>query len=256
MAKSRYIRGPIQEYNDADRVRCVATTANGFVRHLARYFVPNQYHYYVMGDETLSENDSPRLLRKKAQPDYLAKLDRKIIQNYGVNANKSGRAYRKRHGKANTQYLRCGPVWVLLCTPGKHECFWDQHQYQVRNLTKSPINFGGYSITYGANEDGEVGSLVSLQRRTYQLLEASLLEVVTSLHFDRFKARFEWEIRWCLPFAPVRAQLKKLVDECNSRLKRHGFPKSQRLTYEDIPWRISTRSAFEPIGESEDAESA
>ena len=47
-------------------------------------------------------------------------VDRKLIDKYQIATNERERAYRKRRGLANMQYIRYGNWFLLLSTEGHH----------------------------------------------------------------------------------------------------------------------------------------
>jgi len=73
------------------------------------------------------------------------KIDRKLIERYGINLSKGQRFRRKQRGVANLQYIRFGDKWVMLGTRGSHEWFVEEGS-NIRDCRRVPLILEGYSI--------------------------------------------------------------------------------------------------------------
>src|SRR5438270_14075747 len=94
------------------RYRCEATSLEGFLQQLAVCYVGRGYWFYVTG--FIPPDKDPR------------SVDRKLIEQYGIEISKWSRARRKRAGIASVQYIRFRQFFVLLATEGKHRFFIDE----------------------------------------------------------------------------------------------------------------------------------
>ena len=104
--------------------RCVAVSIEGLVQQIAVSYLRHGYWWYVTG--TIPPNKEP------------AEVDRKLIAKYGIDIGERERAFRKRSGQANMQYIRYGGFYVLLATEGMHE-FKSTEAESLRDARKSSI---------------------------------------------------------------------------------------------------------------------
>ena len=181
--------------------RCVATSLEGFVQQLAVSYVARGYYYYVLGQ--VPEGKDP------------ATVDRKLVSRYNITAKKWERAYRKRQGKANLQYLRYGRTFVLLCSEGDH-IFRSREQRTIRDCRKVGIRFGGYLVSY---RNGHVQ--VRIEPRTYRELKAYYVDLACRRTKESLVREF-----YCSPFEPyatIRRQMFNILREVNRRRKRAGY---------------------------------
>src|ERR1700689_5209260 len=93
------------QYSPA-RYRAEATSVEGFVQQLACCYLRHGYWWYVCG--WIPEGKDP------------VAVDLKLIEKYDIAVSESTRARRKKLGRANMQYIRCGRFFVLLATNGSH----------------------------------------------------------------------------------------------------------------------------------------
>ena len=119
--------------------RCVATSVAGFVQQLAVAYVAHGYWFYVTGQ--VPEDKDP------------ARVDRKIIRQYGIDISKWARARRKKAAQARVQYLRYDRFFVILATHGEH-AFFAAEANQVRDIRRQPLRFMGYAIGCRKGRDG------------------------------------------------------------------------------------------------------
>lgn len=174
---------------------------------LACNYLPHGYWFYVSG--IVPEGKDPE------------RVDQKLIERYGVAVSRQGRVRRKHAGLANLHYLRFGRFWLLLATHGRHE-FFEREQSNLKDARKTPIQFGGYSISVRrgghvrrsdpnvpAAPDSRLRVRVQIARDVYLELKAWFLELATrrspeALARELFKVPFE-------PYAPVRQQMLNLL---------------------------------------------
>ena len=187
--------------------RCQTTSLEGFVQQLVCY-VASGYRYFVVG--SIPEQKSPD------------RVDRNVIEKYGIALSKYQRARRKQKGLANTQYLRFRNFFVLIATPpaGGHE-FYRAEAQAIRDIRKQPIRCGGYAIS--CRQDGSPArdgiqrwrAHVRIDREPFLDLKAGFLEASTR------RSRRELELMLSEvpyePYAPVRRQLLEILRAMNIR---------------------------------------
>lgn len=185
--------------------RCVATSLEGFVQQVATAYIPHGYWFYVQG----------------SIPDgkHAGKVDGKLIERYGVAISKWSRARRKRLGRACMQYIRFESTFLLLATPGQHT-FFELERGMIRDVRKTPIKIGGYSISARRGPDGKLHAHVRIDAKTF----AELKEKVCYLAEHASQSRVVNEL-YELPFepyAPIRRQYLTLLRMVNQirRAKR------------------------------------
>ena len=203
--------------------RAEATSVAGFVQQVAVSYVRHGYLWYVTG-----------LIPEKK---CCREIDGKLIEKYGIDRTESQRAYRKKCGLSNLQYIRHGRFFAILATKGRHESFWDAEGDNIRDIRRIPLKFNGYSISYrrgGWTEPGvrdekwRVRVQIELQR--YRELKAlfvdrSLRRSASDLEDDFRRVRFE-------PYAAVRWQLWAILRAVNRKRKAAGF---EPLAKESVP---------------------
>jgi hypothetical protein len=181
--------------------RIEATSLEGFVQQLAVSYLGNGYWFYVTGE--IPEGKDPE------------KVDEKLIARYQIDLSKWARARRKRAGMANLQYIRFGRFFVLLATHGVHP-FFEEEASSIRDARKTPIRFGGYSISYRNGHPH-----VRIEQEEYKRLKAYFLDL--ALH--RAGERLERELGKLPfePYAPVRRQLLAVLRAVNRERKSAGY---------------------------------
>ena len=200
--------------------RYIATSVTGFVQQVATGFLQHGYWFYVSG--TIPEHKDP------------TKTDAKLLAKYGIDVSRNTRARRKQAGRANVQYLRLGRFFVLLATHGEH-LFFDEEAGRVRDIRKSPLIVGGYSITYKrgnykrkqpghakAEPDTKWHARVQIARETFRDLKAHFVDVSTRWSAERL-ARDIYHLPY-EPYAPVRQQLHALLLTINRNRAVAGLP--------------------------------
>ena len=189
--------------------RCVATSVRAFVQQVAVSYIRHGYREYVEG--WVPEPKNP------------AMLDAKLVTKYEIDISESARAWRKRQGKANVQYIRHGRFFLIMLTSGDHELLRQIEGKSLRRVTTVPICYGGYSITY---RNGHAS--VRIEKKHYSQLRAWFLYLAVhrsaeNLTNEFYKLRFQ-------PFRIVKSQLWRLVDEVNAARKKAGF--------EQLPYKV------------------
>jgi hypothetical protein len=192
------------------KYRWVATTRDGFVQQLCCY-VGKGYYFYVTG--VIPDGKEAR------------HVDEKLLERYDVRLSKWARSYRKAQGRANIQYLRHGPFFLLIATHGSHR-FFEEEAGEVRDIRREPIRYANYQVSAQMGADRRLHSHVRIADEDYKRLKAYLLDV--GVHRSRealegffFGIPFE-------PYAPVRRQVWNLVRAVNRERKK--------ASYEPLDW--------------------
>lgn len=196
---------------------CVASSLIGFVQQVATAYIPHGYWFYSQG--YVPDGKSPET------------IDAKLVAKYGAAMSKWQRARRKRMGLANVQYIRFGRTFLLMATKGKHS-FFDEEASTIRDVRKTPIRVGGYSISARKGRDGRLHTHVRVDRGAYAALMARFVDRAGSASNQWFAREF-----YNLPFepyAPVRRQYLVLLRRVNEVRIRSG---RERLPLEVIPFR-------------------
>lgn len=212
------------------KYRCVATSLTGFVQQIATAYLPYGYWFYVTGTVPLGKDP--------------AAVDAKLLERYGIALSRSARVRRKQAGLANLHYLRFDRFFVLLATHGRHH-FFAAEANNLRDIRKSPLVIGGYSIAYKRGNyrrmqpgqtvpepDHKWHSRVRIAREPFRDLKARLLEGALSWPAERL-ARELYNVPF-EPYAPVRQQLRTLLRAINRRRATAGLP---TLSPDIIRWR-------------------
>lgn len=181
--------------------RAEATTIEGLIQQLAVRYVNNGYRYYSSG-----------LIREGKNP---LEIDRRIIARYQIDIDKWKRHRRKLSGKANVQYIRFRQLFYILATGpyGEHPFF--QGESVIHDSHDTPILVSGYAISYT-----QEGVRVRIDRGYLQDVRHYFLEIATK----RPASEIVTQMR-ALPFepyAPVRYQLFRILDEVNRKRKAAG----------------------------------
>lgn len=191
-----------------NQYRCEATTLEGFLQQLAVCYVGRGYWFYVTG--FIPPDKDPR------------SVDRKLIEQYGIEISKWSRARRKRAGIASVQYLRFRQFFVLLATQGKHRFFTDEAP-NILDVRRTPITFSGYSVS---SRQGRPH--VRIEREEYLRIKAYFIEIArkhtaASILAELSSLPFE-------PYAPVRSQLLVFLRAVNLARAQAGLPAISRYS--------------------------
>ncbi len=203
------------------RYRCEATSLEGFIQILASNYLPHGYWFYVTG--LVPEGKDPQ------------SVDRKLIEKYEIALSRQQRARRKKAGLANLQYVRIGPLFVLLATHGRHR-FFDDEGTCVRDIRKYPLQVGGYSLTVRRGDflkkaagerqavvDHRYRVRVQIGRERYRELMAYFLEIATHRRAEALAREF-WNVPF-EPYAPIRKQLLQILRRVNAKRSAMGYEK-------------------------------
>ena len=193
--------------------RCVASSPEGLVQQVAVCYLRHGYWWYVTGRIPKGKDPSA--------------VDAKLIEKYGIALTDRQRAYRKRRGLANMQYIRYCDWFVLLVTEGHHP-FKQQEGSQIRDCRRHPIKFEGYSISYRRSGITPVGggeprwhACVRIDPRTYRELKAFFLERACHRSAETLAMNFA-RVPYSR-FAPVRRQLLTIQRAVNAARSRMGY---------------------------------
>lgn len=191
--------------------RCVAHSRDGFVHYLVTSLVCRGYWFYVTG----------RIPDGKDAES----IDRKLTEKYDCAISKAARWRRKKLGKANVQYLRCGRFFILIATKGEHRFF--QEEANIRDIRKTPLKFSGYSISFRRDGRPTANSPthqfrvhVRIEQQRFRELLAEFEHLACRESAERLAGRF-----YALPYngyAPVRRQLCRLLRHVNQRRRKAG----------------------------------
>jgi len=185
--------------------RCEAASVEGFIQQLAVSYVAKGYWFYVTGQ--IPAHKTPQ------------RVDQKLIERYGLEVSKYARARRKRAGLANVQYLRLGPVYVLLATPGEHPFFAAEGRC-IRDLRRVPLKVFGYAVSYRVNR-GQGHASVRIERARYHALKAHFMALALQRSVDQLAVELR-EVPF-VPYAPVKRQLLMVVNAVNRVRRVAGF---------------------------------
>jgi len=192
--------------------RC-AYSRDGFVHYLVTSLICRGYWFYVTGWIPDGKD--------------AASIDQKLTDKYDCAVSKSARWRRKKLGKANVRYIRCGRFFVLIATKGEHLFFHEEAG--IRDIRKTPIKFSGYSISF--RRDGRPSAKavaiqyrvhVRIEKERFKELHAEFEYLASRASTATLAARF-----YELPFwgyAPVRRQLQTLLRQVNLRRRRGTLP--------------------------------
>ncbi len=219
------------------KYRCVATTPEGLVQQVAVSYLRHGYWFYVTG--TIKPSKDPTA------------IDRKLLAKYQIAISERERAYRKRRGLANMQYIRYGNWFLLLATEGHHP-FKQQERKQIKDCRRTPIRFEGYSISYrrsGVTPKGVADSKwharVSIDGPTYKQLKAFFLDRAVHRSADNLATDFA-RVPYAR-YAPIRRQLLTILRSVNKSRSRMGY---EPLPHSVLKLRRRIYRPFEPIDES------
>lgn len=167
--------------------RYEATSIAGFIQTIAVSYVARGYFFYVSGE--IPEGKE------------LAKVDAKLMEQYGVGVSKFTRARKKRAGLANLQYLRLSGSrqFVIFATHGQSP-FFENESKVIRDVRRVPFKFAGYSISYKSGH-----AHVRIEKKRYLELKAYFLEQATRLEATDLEQEMQKLLDY-EPYAPVRSQ--------------------------------------------------
>lgn len=187
--------------------KCVATSIEGFVQQVACSYLVHGYLFYVRG----------------VVPGYKDPIavDAKLIEKYAVDMSKWARSVDATNGVARMQYIRHKRTFLLMATHGTHR-FFDDERGSMRDARKSPIKYGGYSISYRRGQDGKYHPHVRIERGQLAILKQHFRQLALRTSTDAIAREFAdlpFE-----PYAPIRRQLFELLRATNRIRKQHAHP--------------------------------
>ena len=193
--------------------RCIATSPEGLVQQVAVCYLRHGYWFYVTG--RIPPGKDPE------------GIDQKLIAKYEIALTERQRAYRRKRGLANMQYIRHGQWFLLLATDGHHQ-FKQDEKTQIRDCRRHPIKFEGYSISYrrsGLTPKGGASpkwhACVRIDHETYRDLKAFFLSRACHRTTENLASDFAR-----IPFtrfAPIRRQLLTILKSVNKARQHAGF---------------------------------
>ncbi len=144
----------------------------------------------------------------------LAKIDKKILENYQVTYRRIVRARRKKRGLANVVYIRFGQTFILMATSGEHTAF---ERIAARDFREVPFHFSGYSIGVKNKKPH-----IMIEPKRFQRIHRRALKI--ALHNP---GRVTAYLHNMSPFrfAGVNDQRWKLFREVNKRRKIAQLPR-------------------------------
>ena len=186
-------------------IGCEAESVVGFVQQLAVAYVQHGHWFYMTG--WVPEGKDPRA------------VDAKLAELYGLNISKWTRARHKALGRASLRYIRHGRFFVIIATRGAHEFF--ERESNIRDVRRTPIRYGGYSISYRRGVDRKWHASVRIAPDEYLRLKSYLVGLAVHRSVENLTvvfARIPFE-----PYAPVRRQLLNILRAVNRSRKQAGF---------------------------------
>lgn len=199
--------------------RCVASSPEGLVQQVAVCYLRHGYWWYVTG--RIPKGKCPKA------------VDQKLIEKYEIALSERERAYRKKRGLANMQYIRYRGWFLLLATAGHHR-FKQDERNQIRDCRRHAIRFEGYSISYRRSGITPAGggqpkwhACVRIDPWTYRHLKAFFQERACHRSVENLAKDFA-RVPYAR-YAPVRRQLLTLLRQVNKARAQMGYdpvPKS------------------------------
>lgn len=185
--------------------RCEVASMTGLVQRIAVDLVQHGHYFYVTGEIPVYK--APRA------------VDAKLVERYELDLSKWARARRRGAGVASVQYVRLGHVFVLMATKGRHAFF--ELESGIRDVRRSPLQVGGYSISYRRGVDRRFHVSVRIAPQQYRALRNRLVAAATHRSMDAIGSEFRqlpFE-----PYAPVRRQLLNLLRAVNRKRLAAGL---------------------------------
>lgn len=184
--------------------RYETTSITGFIQTIAVAYVARGYYFYVTGEIPEGKD--------------LAKVDYKIMGQYGVRISKFTRSRKKRAGLASLQYIRLAGSghFAIFATNGQSP-FLEMEAKVIRDVRRVPFKFAGYSISHKSGH-----AHVRIEKKRYLELKAYFLEQATRQN----TTDLEQEMRKLLdyePYAPIRSQKLCIWRAVNQHRKAAGL---------------------------------
>ena len=194
------------------------------IQQLATAYVAKGYKFFIAGS---------------IPPDAEARrVDEKLISKYQIRKSKYARFRQKKRGEANIQYLRFGSFFLLLATHGTHRFFHEETD--IRDIRRSPIRFGGYSVGFTRGRDNRWHASVRIDSVEFRLLKRQFLDMALTTSFEVLVSRFR-RLPF-VPYAPVRSQFFSLLRAVNEARRKAGL---ELLPVQALPLQ---RRVLRPFG--------
>lgn len=175
-----------------------AKTSAEIIRRLTKYYLP--YGYYFFKVSTIPAHKD------------VTKVDRNIIEKYGLSISRTTRARQKEKGVARVQYLRYEHQVFLIATEGVHHFFDDK---SVRDCRHTPLPVWYYWITATKNRYH-----VSVCPESYQAVREKLYRLIEN--GQEMSAIEEVNALPWLNYPGVQKQKRRLIQELHRTCKRRG----------------------------------
>jgi len=230
------------------KYQCEATSPEAVVQLIAASYLRHGYYWYVTG----------RVPDGKP-PD---RVDRKLIDKYGIDISEWQRSRRRKQGLANAHLLRHDRWFILMLTEGHHSIRGPIAKggegEHVKDCRRNPIRFAGYSISYRRSGVAIAGggpvkwhAHVRIDSETYANLKAHFEAIAIHRTVQHLAQEFA-----SIPFAryaPIRRQLLNLLRLVNDRRKQHAY---EPLPYEVLKLRRSPVKCYVDVAEPTATEEA
>lgn len=195
------------------------TNIHMFIQRVADNIVKYGYTNYVTG--TIPEGKDA------------AEVDAKILERYGIAVSRWARRRRVQAGVTGLHYARHQRFFAMFAHPkGEHD-WWEREEWmherdvrkhgsRIQDITRKPLVYGGYSISFKhSTQTGRGHVAVRIHPSEYRALKAYYLSIAV----HRSKESLEDEFR-AFPFdawAGVKEQRWVIFEAVNAARKRAGF---------------------------------
>ncbi len=223
-------RGPMK-HKVKTSYRCEASSPEAVVQLIAASYLRHGYYWYVTG--------------KIPDGKPVDRVDRKLIDKYGIDISEWQRSKRRKSGIANAHYLRHDRWFILMLTAGHHPLRAPSKAggegEHLKDCRRVPIRFSGYSISYRRSGVAQpVGqpekwhAHVRLDAVTYAAAKAHFESIAVHRSPENLASEFA-KITYAR-YAPIRRQLLNILRRVNDLRKQHSF---KPLPYEVLKLRRS-----------------
>ncbi len=228
------------------KYRCEAASPEAVVQLIAASYLRHGYYWYVTG--------------KIPDGKPVDRVDRKLIDKYGIDVTEWQRSKRRKAGIANSHYLRHDRWFILMLTAGHHPLRGSTKAggegEHLRDCRRVPIRFSGYSISYRrsglaqpAGQPDRWHAHVRIDSENYSRLKAHFESIAVHRSPENLAEEFR-KIPYAR-YAPVRRQLLNILRRVNDQRKQHSF---KLLPFEVLKLRRSPVKVY--VDAAFDAEQA
>ena len=186
--------------------RYQAASVPGFIQQLAVAYVTHGYYFYVAGH--IPPGKPPE------------RVDRVLMERYGIGLSRWQRARRKLAGCANLHYLRYEGFYVLIATKGEHD-FFQRESAVIRDIRRHPVSFAGYSVGVGTDPHGRVHASVRIAPEEYRWLKRFMIQFGRNASAEEVAQEFRM-LRF-EPYRPVVRQVLSVLRAVNRTRKQAGL---------------------------------